>query len=178
MPKSDRWLLWPAVASLVGVTVMAFICGLLGLISFLIIPVAVFSLPIVVIAIGALAIYLLIKQNPRKATSLSFALILPLVLLSPINWVADCFHLGVTAWLGLGHLGRAAKPDGHGLEVFDWSVGLAGGPNTFLIRDPTDRIALSGIKIADLDDPSGFLEGCANKTHHLLGHYYICDIDW
>jgi hypothetical protein len=177
MPKSDKWLLWPMVASPTAVTAMAFISGMPGIVSFLVIPIAFLSIPVAIIVVAAFAVYFVIKRSPRKATSLSLALILPLVLLSPINWVADCFHLGLTAWFGLGQLGKTSRPSGYGLEVFDWSVGLAGGPNTFLIRDPTDRIALSGISAAHFDDPSGFLRGCENKAHHVLGHYYTCVID-
>jgi hypothetical protein len=177
MPKSDRWLFWPVLATLSLVTAMAFICVLPGIVSFIFIPFAVFSLPVAIIAVAAFAAYLLIKQRPRKAASLAFALILPLALLSPIDWIADCLHLGLTAWLGQGQLGRTSRASGHGLEVFDWSVGLAGGPNTFLIRDPTDRIALPAIQIARFNDPSGFFRSCADKTRHLLGHYYTCVID-
>jgi hypothetical protein len=59
--------------------------------------------------------------------------------------------------------------------VFDWSVGLAGGPNTFLIHDVTDEIALPlGQHKYPVETERGFGEDCAGKVQHLLGHYYVC----
>ena len=54
-----------------------------------------------------------------------------------------------------------AAMDDKSFAVFDWSVGLAGGTNTFLIRDRTDEIALplSQPKHPNLDK-TGFEEAC------------------
>jgi hypothetical protein len=62
--------------------------------------------------------------------------------------------------------------------AFDWSVGLAGGKNTFLIRDPTDEVVrpVSQHKHPNLDE-TGFEEACSGKSKHLFGHYYICAVD-
>jgi hypothetical protein len=104
-------------------------------------------------------------------------LIMPVLLWSPINWVADCVHLGLTVGFGAGQIGSSSKPDGRGFAAYDWSVGLAGGPSTFLIHDETGQIALP---IAQHVQPSipenGLEEECAGKVRHLLGHYYVCTL--
>jgi hypothetical protein len=62
-------------------------------------------------------------------------------------------------------------------EVYDWSVGFAGGPNIFLIHDVSDEIALP---MAQHKRPqnaeNGFGEECAGKVERLVGHYYVCTI--
>jgi hypothetical protein len=77
--------------------------------------------------------------------------------------------LGLAVWIGAVH------PDGP-FVGYDWSVGLAGGPATFLIYDVTDEIALP----PELHkQPIAFEEGvgeiCAGKVIHLLGHYCVCE---
>jgi hypothetical protein len=173
--EMDRWVFWPTFTSLGIVFVLTLVCGLPGLVSFFMIPISLLGYTVasvvLLIATGIFAA----KRRPRRAASLLLVLIMPLLLWSPINWVADCVHLGLTVGFGAGQLGSSSKPDGRDFQVFDWSVGLAGGPNTFLIRDKTDQIALP---IAQHTQPStsenGFGEVCAGKVRHLLGHYYVC----
>ena len=177
MPKLDRWLLWPTLVSLAAVTAVVFFVDLPGIMSFLVIPVVFLVFPVATIVIAVCAAKYLLKRLPRKAVSLVLAVLLPLVFLRPIGWVAECFHLGLTTWFGLGQLGPAPKPREDGFEVFDWSTGLAGGASTFLIRDPTDGIALSENRLSRADDPSGFFQSCAGKARYLLDHYYVCVVE-
>jgi hypothetical protein len=98
-----------------------------------------------------------------------------MLLWSTIGWATDYVHLGLTAWCGYGQLGSPPKSNGGQFTTYDWSVGLAGGPNTFLIHDVTDEIALP---MAQHTHPSisenGFGEEGAGKVRHLVGHYYVC----
>ena len=88
---------------------------------------------------------------------------------------ADLIHAGLTARFGMGQLGIPSKSGDGSFVVYDWSVGLAIGPSTFLIRDATDEIALP---MAQHKHPPsvelGFGEECAGRVQRLIGHYYIC----
>jgi len=171
----DRWIFWSAFASLGIAFALTLACKLPGLVSFLMIPISLLAFVVACIVLLIAAGILGAKKRPRKAASLLLALIIPVLLWSPINWVADCAHLGLTVWFGAGQLGSSSKLDGSDFEVFDWSVGLARGPNTFLIHDKTDQIALP---MAQHTQPSesehGFGEDCAGRVRHLLGQYYVC----
>jgi len=171
----DRWIFLPALASLVLVAILTFVCGLPGSVSFLMIPISLLGYTITTITLLMTAVIFVAKKRQRRAASLLIALIAPMVLWSPINWAAECAHLGLTVGFGAGQLGSASKPGDRGLAAYDWSIGLAGGPNTFLIHDETDEIALP---MARHKQPSsyenGFGEECAGKVHHLLDHYYVC----
>jgi hypothetical protein len=104
-------------------------------------------------------------------------LLLPVSLWRPLNWVGDMAHLGLTAGFGAGQLGTSPRSNDDGFAIYDWSVGLAGGPNTFLIRDVSDEITLP---MAQHTHPAsaegGFGEDCAGKVSRLIRHYYICTI--
>ena len=173
--KMDRWIIWPAFVSPGGVFALTVVCGIPGRVSLLMIPVSFLAYAVACIVLLIAAGIFVAKKRPRKAASLLLALTMPALLWSPINWVADCTHLGLTVWFGAGQLRSSSKPDGSDFEVFDWSVGLAGGPNTFLIHDKTDQITLP---LARHTQPSefehGFGEFCAGRVRHLLGHYYVC----
>jgi hypothetical protein len=174
--KADRWLFWPAFVSLGIVAVLTLICGLPGPVSFIMAPISALGCAIASIVVLAMAVVYAVKRRPRRVASVLLALIAPVLLWWPINWVADCLHLGLTVGFGAGVAGGASGFDGGGLFVYDWSVGLAGGPNKFLIHDATDEIALL---MAQHTHPSasenGFGEDCAGKVRHLLGHYYVCE---
>ncbi len=78
-------------------------------------------------------------------------------------------HLFLEVWTG------TIQPDGP-FVGYDWSVGLAGGPATFLIYDVTDEIALPPeLHKQPIAFEHGFGEICAGKVIHLLGHYYLCE---
>jgi hypothetical protein len=171
----DRWIFWPTFASLGIVFILTLLCGLPGLVSFIMIPITLLVYAVASVVLSMAAPILAAMRRPRRAASLLLVLIMPLLLWSPINWAAECVHLGLTVGFGAGRLGSSSKPDGRDFQVFDWSVGFAGGPNTFLIHDKTDQIALP---MAQHTQPStsenGFGEDCAGKVRHLLGHYYVC----
>jgi hypothetical protein len=174
-PVADRWLFWPALASTSTVASLALLNGLPGLVSFLLIPLSLLGYLVATLALLATSVVLAAKKLPRKAASVLLALATPILLWVPINWTADCVHLGLTAGFGVGQIGSASEPDGRKFAAYDWSTGLAGGPNTFLIHDESDEIALP---LARHKQPAtfenGFGEECAGRVRHLLGHYYVC----
>jgi hypothetical protein len=174
--KTDRWLFWPAFASLGIVFVLTLVCGLPGPVSLIMPLISVLVCGIASIVLLAVGLISALKKRPRRAVSFLLALITPVLLWWPINWVADCVHLGITVGFGAGQLGTPSNSDRSGFAAYDWSVGFAGGPNRFLIHDDTDEIA---VPMAQHTHPSesesGFGEDCAGKVHHLLGHYYICE---
>jgi hypothetical protein len=176
-PPADRWAAWPAFATLAIAVVLAFFTSLPGIVSFLLIPFTVLGVPLFGAGLIIMAVASAVRRRPRMATSLLVAVLLPVLLWTPIWWAADCLHLALTVWTGAGQLGRSSRPDGTPFEVFDWSVGLAGGPNTFLIYDVTDEIALP-LKLhrQPIESEQGWGEDCAGKATHLLGHYYVCTI--
>jgi hypothetical protein len=139
------------------------------------IPISVLGCAIASIVLLVMALISAIKKRPRLAASVFLALITPVLLWWPINWVADCVHLGITIGFGSGQLGAPSRSEGSGFAVYDWSVGLVGGPNRFLIHDETDQIALPMVQHTHPSiSENGFGEECAAKVDHLLGHYYIC----
>jgi hypothetical protein len=155
----------------------AVLCGLPGLISFVLIPLSVLGGVLVAAALVVVAVVLAARGRPRRAGSLLLALLLPIILWQPITWTADCLHLALTVWTGAGQAGPPSRPDNSPFSVYDWSVGFAGGPNTFLIHDVTDEIALP-LKLhrRPVASENGFGEDCAGRVRHLLGHYYVCTV--
>ena len=155
--------------------VVAILCGLPGTVSFVLIPLVVLGAPLVGAGLVVVALVLAVRRRPRMACSILIAALLPVFLWKPVTWTADCMHLALTVWTGAGQLGRSSKPDGRPFAVYDWSVGFAGGPNTFLIYDMTDEIALPpNLHKQPIESEGGFGEYCAGKVTHLLGHYYVC----
>ena len=122
-----------------------------------------------------MAFVVAVRRRFRMAVSILIAVLLPVLLWKPITWTADCMHLALTVWTGAGQLGRSSMPDGSPFAAYDWSVGLAGGPNTFLIYDATDEIVLPlTLHKQPIAFERGFGKDCAGKATHLLGHYYVC----
>jgi hypothetical protein len=175
MVRMDRWSFWPGFAALVTVAVLTLLCKLPGPVGFLLMPISFVCYIITTIVILIAVVIFIAKKSPRRAASLLLVLITPVLLWSPINWVTDCVHLGLTAGFGGGQLGSSSRPSGSEFTAYDWSVGLAGGPNTFLIHDVTDQIALPMAQHTNpADSENGFGVECAGKVRHLLGHYYVC----
>jgi len=173
-PKVDRWVVWPAFATLGIALFVAILCGLPGMVSFLLIPLTVLSAPWVGAGLAIAAAVIAVRRRPRIATSILIAVLLPPLLWKPITWTANVIHLGLTVWTGAGQLGRSSRSDGSPFATYDWSVGFAGGPNTFLIYDVTDEIALPlNLHKKPIASMQGFSEDCAGKVVHLLGHYYV-----
>lgn len=173
-PLTDRWLFWPALAFLVIVIVITFFCRIPGPISFLMILLSPFCYAIVSIVILTAAVVFAVKKHPRRALSLFLVLITPVLLFTPIKWVADCIHLGLNVGIGIKQLGPPIRMQGSEFVANDWSVGFAGGPSTFLIHDETDEVLLPMDQHTHPSTEYGFKEKCAGKVSHLLGHYYIC----
>lgn len=157
--------------------IVALLTGIPGLESFLIALTVVLGAPLVAAGLIVIALVAAVRRRRRIAVSFLAAVLIPVLLWKPIVWTADCMHLALTVWTGAGQLGRSSGPDGSPFDTFDWSVGFAGGPATFLIYDVTDEIALP-FKLHKLPIASeqGFGEDCAGNVTHLLGHYYVCTI--
>lgn len=171
----DHWAVWPTLATLAIALVVAIFCTLPGIVSFLLIPLTVLGALMVGAGLTVMALVLAVRRRPCIAVSILIAVLLPVLLWKPITWTADCMHLALTVWTGTGQLGRSAKPDGRSFAAYDWSVGLAGGANTFLIYDATDEIALPlTLHKQPIASEQGFGEDCAGEVTHLLGHYYVC----
>lgn len=170
----DRWFSWPP-AIIAGVFGLALLSGLPGVVSFFLIPLMVLGWPVAIAALAVAAVLHLRRGRPRKAVTLLGAALLSIVLWKPICWAADCAHVALTTQLGFGQLGSPPVPNDDSFAAYDWSVGLAGGPNTFLLRDPTDEIALPLAKHKyPVASENGFGEECAGRVDHLFGHYYRC----
>jgi hypothetical protein len=169
-PTTDRWAAWPVFATLTITLIVATLCGFPGIVSFLLIPLAVLGAPLV--GAGLLVMALVVsRRRPHMAVSILIAVLAPVLLWKPIAWAADTVHLALAVWAG------AVQPDGP-FVGYDWSVGLAGGPATFLIYDVTDEIALPPeLHKQPIAFEQGFGEICAGKVTHLLGHYYVCEFD-
>lgn len=171
-PVVDRWALWPALTSTTVVAGLLLLCGLPGMVSFVAIPISLLAFLVAAIALTGASVVLAAKKRPRAAASALIAALAPVLLWSPINWVADCAHLGLAIGFGAD---PASTKDRSGFAAYDWSVGLAGGPNRFLIYDESDEIARPlALHTHPPSSEDGFGEDCAGKVRHLLGHYYVC----
>lgn len=170
----DRWLPWLSATSAMIILSLVVVCGMPGAISFFLIPVLfLLILPALGLAGCVVIAVFFIKQLPRRAFSVVAALVTPIVLWRPIFWTSECLHTLVTVTTGAGHIGQYSLRGGG--EVYDWSVGLAGGPSTFLIHDPTDTITRS-TKPSDVENGTGqdLRDECAGRSQRLIGHYFTC----
>jgi hypothetical protein len=173
--RGDGWAAWPAFTTLAIALIVVILCGLPGVVSFVLIPMTALGAPLVGAGLTVIALVVALRRRPRMAVSILIAVLLPALLWKPITWAADYVHLALTVWTGAGQIGRSSRPDGSPFAVYDWSVGLAGGQNTFLIYDVTDEIALP-LKLhkRPIASEQGFGEDCAGRVTHLRGHYYVC----
>lgn len=150
------------------------LCGLPGLLSFILIPVTVLGGPLLIAALLIWAVSLSVRQRWRRAASAFVAAVLPILLLQPISWTADFVHLGLTVGLGIGQLNDTYTQDDSRFQAHDWSVGLAGSPSTFLLYDETDEITWPLARRRGHIVPEESLEKeCAARVRHLVGHYYV-----
>jgi hypothetical protein len=176
LTRTDGWSLKPALMSLTTVAVLTLLCQLPGSVSFILIPLSVLGYGMAAVVILAIAAYCVIKKRPRRAGSVLLVLLLPVLLWRPTRWAADFVHLGLTAGFGAGQLGVSSTSNDDSFVVYDWSVGLA-GPNTFLIYDVTDEIALPMAQHTHSpNSENGWGEECAGKVRRLINHYYVCTI--
>jgi len=176
LTAKDCWSLKPALMSLLVVAVLDLICGIPGSVSFLMIPLSLLGYGISFIAILATAAYCLLKKRPRRGSSVLLVFLLPFLLWRPIIWAADVAHLGLTVGLGVGQLGTPSTSSDKSFTAYDWSVGLVTNPQTFLIHDETDDVALPMAKHVHAASSTNDLEEyCAENVRHLIGHYYVCN---
>lgn len=172
---TDRWTFRFALVSLITLAALDLVCGLPGLVSFVLIPLSRIIDGIAFLVILAMAVYCFVKNRPRRGCSVLLALLLPVLLWWPIDWVADVVHVGITCGFGGGQLGAPSKSSDGSFVTYDWSVGLAGGRNTFLIHDVTDEIALPMAQHThQASSENGFEEECSGKVRRLIRHYYVC----
>lgn len=161
--------------SLITITVLQLVCQLPGEISFLLIPLSALGCVVLLITVICAAAYCFVKQRARRGASISLMVLLPVVMWLPLNWVADVVHVGLTRGLGVGQIGSPMKSGDHCFAIYNWSVGLSIGPSTYLVHDPTGEIALPLIQHTRPPDPElGWIEECAGRAHHVIGHDYIC----
>lgn len=167
--SDDHFTFWPSCAVLVATFCALLLCSLPGLFSVLLILVVVLCGPAILAALCVVALNSYLRRGWRMAASILFAAALPIVLWRPIGWAADCVHLGLTVGAGIGVLNTPFISEDGKFGAYDWSVGLATNPSTFLIYDATDRIAAHGAI------PRGDLN-CLAKPRRLIGHYYVCSL--
>lgn len=92
--------------------VLAFLDGVPGLLSFILIPISLMSL-LLTAAISIVVMCVLVaRRRLRKATSLALALLLPFMFSTPINRAADCLHLALMLKFGFGVLNREQARSG------------------------------------------------------------------
>lgn len=172
--RTDRWSLWPGLASLVTVAALTLVCRLPGTVSFIMIPISLLSYGIGAVVIAATTVFLVLRKRPKRGASILLVLLIPVLLWWPTSWGVDMVHLGLTVGFGVGQLGGPSKSSGSDFAAYDWSVGLAGS-NTFIIHDVTDDIALPMAQHTHSSrSENGFEEECACKVRSLIGHYYVC----
>jgi hypothetical protein len=175
--RMDRCSFKPALVSLMTVAVLALLCQLPGMVSFLLIPLTLLGFAVTSLTILIVVGYCLAKRRPRRGASASLVILLPALLWRPTIFAANIVHVGLTAGFGVGQLGTTPRVTDDSFVVYDWSVGFAGGPNTFLIHDVTDEIALPmNQHTQPPSSEDGFGEDCAGKVQLLIAHYYVCTI--
>jgi hypothetical protein len=172
---ADGWEFSPALTSLATVASLALVCQLPGTVSILMIPIALLVYAAASIIVFGMTVLRVVQKRPRRGASIFLILLLPVILWLPINRAADFVHLGLTALFGAGQLGEPSISIDGKFIAYDWSVGLAGGLNTFLIYDATDEVTLP---LAKQTKPSGLpnelSEECSGRAQRLLSHYYVC----
>jgi hypothetical protein len=172
---TDRWLPAIPIATLIATFCLLLFCSLPGWLNFILIPIVVLGLPVVAIILFVWTIFLLAKKMWKRAVSVCVATALPVLLFQPIIWAVDFVHLGLTVGLGIGELNNTLPDVDRRFQAHDWSVGLAGGLNTFLLHDETDEIALPPTRHRDHVVPEDSLEKmCAGRVRHIVSHYYVC----
>ncbi len=169
----DRWVWWLTPATVALVALFVFVGELPGRLNGLLLLLAFVVLPLAALLLIGLACVLAWLRYWRRAASLLLAVAAPAFLVVPMAILAPYVHLGLMLAFDIGYLGPAPL-QGQPVTVYDWSTGMVGGPNTFLIHDRTDAIALPLAKSGPAWRDSDLLRTCAGRVQHLIGHYYIC----
>jgi hypothetical protein len=170
----DRWIWWPTASTFAMVAVFVFVGWMPGPLNVPVTLLSIVACPVAVLLLAGWAFALFWQRRPRGAFSASLAVAIPALLLVPMALLQAYVHLGLTLAFGIGYLGTAPQK-GQPIGIYDWSTGLVGGPNTFLIHDTTDAVASAEVK-GDLSvwRNKDFLRRCAGRSRHLVGHYYVC----
>ena len=172
--KVDKWLWRPVVIALPVLALIKLLIQLPGDLNIVIIPL---SLLAVAAALGALIWAALAgarRAQWRRAVSFLAVPVLVTVLWSPLDWIDDRIHLWLTVTFGVGQIGPTQDADGGRYRIHDWSTGLAGGPNTFLIEDPSDRVA--GPVSPNSAGDESVAAACTGKVERLWTHFYVCTL--
>ena len=165
---------WPSACTVVMVVLFILIGEMPGSLSIFLPALAIVSCPAVALLLIGSALVLGWRRQRCRAVSMLLALAIPAALLRPITMVQPYVHLGLTLGFDIGYLGAAPSKEGSA-TIYDWSAGLAGGPNTFLIYDRTDMITRPLPKDdAPVGNAMNLLMACAGRTQHLIGHYHVC----
>lgn len=173
---TDRWLVWPAIVAPLATVFLLFLCQMPNSVGFVLILVLGFGWPLVLGLVFSISVVMLVMRRFRLGTSIVLAPLSVIILWVPLVQAATYLHLGLTI-LATAELSRAYGKSSNvqQLTVYDWSTGLAGGPATLLIRDPSDEIASPLVKHQVSALPGAEIEEeCAGKVRHLVGHYYLC----
>jgi len=170
----DRWIWWPTASTFAMVAVFVFVGWMPGPLNVPVTLLSIVACPVAVLLLAGWTFALFWQRRPRGAFSASLAVPIPALLLFPMALLQAYVHLGLTLAFGIGYLGTAPQK-GQPIGIYDWSTGLVGGPNTFLIHDTTDAVASAEVK-GDLSvwRNKDFLWSCAGRSRHLVGHYYVC----
>src|SRR5580658_4246516 len=78
-PTTDRWAAWPAFASLAISLIVAILCGLPAIVSFLLIPLTVLGAPLVGACLIVMGLVVAVRRRPRTAVSILIAVLLPVL---------------------------------------------------------------------------------------------------
>lgn len=169
--KCDDWRWWPSAGMGILTAIFAYGHEMPGGLSFLLILLTILAGAVAAVALAGRACLAFWRRQPRCALSACVALLAPALLLFPLMLAAQYVHLAMTLGLGLGYVGPAPQR-GAPVEIYDWSAGLAGGANSFLIHDTSDSLAASGVTgdAADWGN-ADLLKECAGRSQHLIGHY-------
>lgn len=173
---ADRFYIWPSVATAVLVFLFVIIVQMSPSLGFMLVICWVLITPFAGVALVGFCILLAVRKRWKKSLSFAAIPVIAWALHQPVLFCCDYVHLLLLEPVYQEAIAASGKPPGARFAAFDWSVGFAGGPNTFLIYDETDAISRpfnDQPGIATQED--GFGPDCAGKVRHLLAHYYVCD---
>ncbi len=167
----DHWAWWPTSCTVAMLAFFVFVGGLPGPLNLLMVLLALLACPAVALLLILVACVLAWQRRPRGAASALIAVAVPIVLLVPMALMEPYVHLALILTFGIGYIGPTPLR-GAPVAIQDWSTGMAGGPNTFLIHDTTDAIAESQAGRNDV-----FPDECAGRSQHMIEHNYVCVTD-
>jgi hypothetical protein len=169
----DKWAWWPTACTVVMLAFFVFVGNLPGPLNMLMFLLSLLACPAVALLLIVSACVLAWHRRPRGAASALIALTAPVILVSPMALLEPYVHLALMLTFGIGYIGPK-PPRGDAVAIYDWSTGMVGSPNTFLIHDTTDAIASpQALATSAAWRNKKFLPGCGYTAQHLTGHYYV-----